>query len=250
MIADLTFLNPHTLYELGVRHALQAPVIHMQLEEYVLPFDVASYRSVVFSLRTPDNVREAQQELEVAIRDFLEVESPVSNPVTDARARMTLTPSWEHKSASPIPAPASKSLSLKQRNDYADRIETVAFAIGELRINSISEEVQQLLSIASDLRKSEEGAPAEQIQDLTDKILLVLAQIDKVVGSSRLGKLALSGALAALVTGGGLSSVAVFSLSLAVWEGPEFFRGALEKYLSSRRPSVSRAPRKPRSGKN
>jgi hypothetical protein len=70
---------------------------------------------------------------------------------------------------------------------------------------------------------------------LVDKALKILGSLDQIIGSSRLGKLIISGALAGMVTGGGLPAAIVFGLSLAVWEGPDAFKNALKDYFSKRR---------------
>jgi hypothetical protein len=53
VIADLTELNPNVFYELGVRHVLKAPCIHLIEEKYSIPFDVASIRALKYSARNP-----------------------------------------------------------------------------------------------------------------------------------------------------------------------------------------------------
>lgn len=47
-IADLTFLNANVMYELGVRHALQKPVIQIAQRDTRLPFDTANQRTIFF----------------------------------------------------------------------------------------------------------------------------------------------------------------------------------------------------------
>ncbi|MDR7145186.1 hypothetical protein [Rhizobium sp. BE258] len=60
VIADLTTLNPNAFYEIGIRHTIQKPIIHMHLEGQRIPFDVASVRSVKFSRRRPSDLRSAR----------------------------------------------------------------------------------------------------------------------------------------------------------------------------------------------
>jgi hypothetical protein len=44
VIADLSFLNPNAFYEIGIRHMVQKPIIHMFIEGTDLPFDVKPFR--------------------------------------------------------------------------------------------------------------------------------------------------------------------------------------------------------------
>lgn len=41
VVADLSTLNPNAFYEIGVRHMVQKPIIHMQLADGKIPFDVS-----------------------------------------------------------------------------------------------------------------------------------------------------------------------------------------------------------------
>jgi len=45
VIADLSGLNPNAFYEIGIRHMVAKPIIHMQLDGEVIPFDVMLYRA-------------------------------------------------------------------------------------------------------------------------------------------------------------------------------------------------------------
>src|SRR5947209_5187674 len=40
VIADMSLTNPNAFYELGIRHVIQKPVIHMYLRGTEIPFDV------------------------------------------------------------------------------------------------------------------------------------------------------------------------------------------------------------------
>ncbi len=53
VIADLSSLNPNVFYEIGIRHMIQKPIIHMYLEGTKIPFDVAPYRAIRFKLSHP-----------------------------------------------------------------------------------------------------------------------------------------------------------------------------------------------------
>jgi len=50
VVADLTEHNPNVFYELAVRHAAAKPVIHTIDPKDKIPFDVAGFRTVEFSL--------------------------------------------------------------------------------------------------------------------------------------------------------------------------------------------------------
>src|SRR4051812_6167876 len=71
VIADLSTLNANAFYEIGIRHMAQKPVIHMQLAEDDIPFDVSLYRAIKFSRRTPLDLRKARDELGIVVKSVL-----------------------------------------------------------------------------------------------------------------------------------------------------------------------------------
>jgi hypothetical protein len=96
-VADLTFLNPNVFYELGVRHALQKPVIHIADIGIRLPFDTAQHRAIMFD-RT---VFQSFEDLKLGLNRQLDaIEVPgfeVSNPLTHARGRQKIEASADPK---------------------------------------------------------------------------------------------------------------------------------------------------------
>lgn len=60
VIADLSGLNPNAFYEIGIRHMAQKPIIHMQLADEKIPFDVSVYRAIKFSRTRPRDIRAAR----------------------------------------------------------------------------------------------------------------------------------------------------------------------------------------------
>ncbi|MQT14082.1 hypothetical protein [Segnochrobactrum spirostomi] len=88
VIADLTHLNPNALYEIGIRHALNTPIIHMHMEGTKLPFDVASFRSIPYSYKRHGDIGKAKDALQAYAASTLEEKHQVDNPVTSARGRI------------------------------------------------------------------------------------------------------------------------------------------------------------------
>lgn len=90
VIADMTTLNPNAFYEIGIRHMVAEPIIHMNLEGEKIPFDVGSYRSIKFSRKRPRDLKEARAALENAVNAALKKGHRVDNPVTAARGKIEL----------------------------------------------------------------------------------------------------------------------------------------------------------------
>lgn len=96
-VADLSFLNPNVFYELGVRHTLLKPVLHIARAGTTLPFDTAQHRTIFFELDDYHSVERLKAEL---AKQATVVEDPnfrVSNPLTHATGRKSLAESGDTK---------------------------------------------------------------------------------------------------------------------------------------------------------
>lgn len=83
-IADLTFLNANVMYELGVRHALQKPVIQIAQKNTRLPFDTANQRTLFFDSGDVHSLQKLGSEVLEQVRWFDDHPGQVSNPLTSA----------------------------------------------------------------------------------------------------------------------------------------------------------------------
>ena len=90
VVADLSSLNPNAFYEIGLRHMIQKPIIHMQLADDKIPFDVSLYRAIKFSRTRPSDIRRAKDDLRSALKAVLAENYKVDNPVTRARGQISL----------------------------------------------------------------------------------------------------------------------------------------------------------------
>ncbi|WP_363348605.1 hypothetical protein [Methylocystis echinoides] len=90
VIADMSFMNPNAFYEIGIRHMVQKPIIHLYHYGTEIPFDVKLYRAVEFSYSTPDELKAARAGLKEALVAATAQGYVVENPVTAARGKMKL----------------------------------------------------------------------------------------------------------------------------------------------------------------
>lgn len=91
VIADLTTLNPNAFYEIGIRHTIQKPIIHMHLEGQRIPFDIAPFRSIKFSRRKPADIRKARAALLEFVKESLDPAHEIDNPVTFSRGKLAFS---------------------------------------------------------------------------------------------------------------------------------------------------------------
>ena len=79
VIADITEQNANVFYEMGIRHALRKPILHLRFEESAIPFDISDFRTISYNF-TPSGLDQCIP----LIREFcenskgLEVKNPFS----------------------------------------------------------------------------------------------------------------------------------------------------------------------------
>jgi hypothetical protein len=85
VIADLSTHNPNAFYEIGIRHMVQKPIIHMIKEGEKIPFDVSPYSTILFSLETARELKRARTSLAHSVEEVLKPGHKVETPVTSVR---------------------------------------------------------------------------------------------------------------------------------------------------------------------
>jgi hypothetical protein len=84
VVADLTGFNPNAFYELGIRHTLRLPVIHMIAESVKLPFDNADQRTIFVDFADFHKTEKAKVSLASAVRAINADGYELTNPVIQA----------------------------------------------------------------------------------------------------------------------------------------------------------------------
>ena len=82
VLADLTGRNANAFYELGIRHMLQKPVIHLYLRGDDIPADVAPYRAIEFAYEDKWEIRDAKIALRRTVSEIVLPNFYIENPVT------------------------------------------------------------------------------------------------------------------------------------------------------------------------
>jgi hypothetical protein len=86
VVADLTDLNANAFYELGIRHSIEKPTIHIARAGTVLPFDNVAHRTIFVDLTDWYSMEQARERLASSARAIKASEYKVSNPITQANA--------------------------------------------------------------------------------------------------------------------------------------------------------------------
>lgn len=95
VIADLTGFNPNAFYELGIRHAIQKPTIHIIAQNALLPFDNRDQRTIFVDTTDVDDIESAKKRLRNAVMAIDADGYTVSNPVTHAKTTTALRESGD-----------------------------------------------------------------------------------------------------------------------------------------------------------
>ena len=128
VIADLSFLNPNTFYEIGIRHMTQKPIIHMQLADQQIPFDVSLYRALKFLRARFKDIEKAKEDLRQFVCEVLAPNYQPENPVTNAIGRLKL-----EQSATP-----EMRVLIEQIERLANELNTVRTELNTLRTLALS----------------------------------------------------------------------------------------------------------------
>lgn len=90
VIADMTELNANAFYEMGIRHMIEKPIIHMFKEGTEIPFDVKLFRAIPFSYDSPLALKSARTALCSAARTVMDHDHKPDNPIIRARGVVQL----------------------------------------------------------------------------------------------------------------------------------------------------------------
>lgn len=91
VIADMSLLNPNVFYEIGIRHMINKPIVHMFKEGNTIPFDVTTMRSISFNYNHPASLSKAREQLAAFVEETHRTDFTVDTPVTRARGYAQLT---------------------------------------------------------------------------------------------------------------------------------------------------------------
>lgn len=85
VIADMTGQNANAFYEMGIRHVIGKPIIHMFEDGTDIPFDVKPHRAISYSISHPSDLEAAKAVLTANVNEALKPGFQPDNPVTRAR---------------------------------------------------------------------------------------------------------------------------------------------------------------------
>ncbi|MEL6712629.1 MAG: hypothetical protein AAFP86_02580, partial [Planctomycetota bacterium] len=90
VVVDLTSSNPNVLYEAGVAHGLQKPVLCCTQDASRIPYDLQGYRAIVYPTGEWD--AEARERIGNTVRAIAKRRTMLSGPVTDHVLRRIYEP--------------------------------------------------------------------------------------------------------------------------------------------------------------
>lgn len=81
VVADLTHFNPNVFYELGIRHCVGLPIIHLLKKGQKIPFDIRGFRTIGLDIDNSDSImdtRNAMKKQAESIEEGKKFVTPVS----------------------------------------------------------------------------------------------------------------------------------------------------------------------------
>jgi predicted nucleotide-binding protein len=127
VIADLTFLNPNVMYELGIRHSFRKPAILISSDMRYVPFDVSGLRTIIFDINDISSVEKARAEL-LEIIDHIDREQDSNeSPISLAAALEEL----QNRSNKPIHQEIPADTLVNILKDLTGRLKALEYLIGQ-----------------------------------------------------------------------------------------------------------------------
>jgi hypothetical protein len=113
----------------------------------------------------------------------------------------------------------------------SERIEETAELISGLRINSVSEQIDQLRAISKELRGllPTQRAGTPKLNEAALRSLPVIGKIYDEANTKTAARIIISGSVAGILSLTGADPTIVWTLSMAAFHGPEAFRNALRR---------------------
>jgi hypothetical protein len=90
VIADLATSNPNAFYEIGIRHMVAKPIVHMQQESEQIPFDVSLYSAVIYGMDSVEAIDKAIALLQKHVAAAIDATHEIDNPVTRALGQVNV----------------------------------------------------------------------------------------------------------------------------------------------------------------
>jgi hypothetical protein len=219
VIADLTSLGDTAYFVLGAREYKGLPIVYICDEAAPVRRDLRSDLLVRYTI---DNLEDSVQHL----RD--EIERALTQK-PDSRIPQIQLP--------PLPP-------REMRIELADRIEATVEVIRLLRINSVSESIDELIAIATELKKRPDDNNPSRLQEAGDKALNVIFSLLDELASQPGARMAITGAISLIVGGTGAPGVAAFTAGLAFWYGKDVYTKFINAWGKRNAPTTKRAKKK------
>lgn len=170
IIAEITNLNPNVLYELGIAHGLQKPTILLTQDIQSVPFDLRSYRFIVYSTHF-QKAKALKEQLQKIAKLHRDGQMTFGNPVSDfASSNKRLTEATSTVKAQGI-ANEGKHEEMALRNISEDLSEIQSEDIGFLDFILFGQ-------LAIENANNHMMTIAEKTEGLTSKIVVRTAEFE------------------------------------------------------------------------
>jgi hypothetical protein len=211
VIADITTLNQHAFFALGVRQESGKPLVLIADENYILPLRPTDLKFVPY--RYDDGfVEDAQAAIDLASA----IDAALNSAKISTNRTTQVTPQ-------------------QSRERLVARLSEAADSIRLLRINSAAEIADELDVIAIQLSAEPLNRLPLALKETLDSFFKIAVRLSEQLATVRGSRMLISGIIAVVLGGTGISAVSAFAISLAFWEGKDAFLGALERL--AKRPS-------------
>ncbi|MEJ6402771.1 hypothetical protein [Yoonia sp. 2307UL14-13] len=168
VIADLTGLNPNVMYEVGVRHSFNLPIIQIMQDGARLPFDVVTERTIYFDLTDLSSVEEGKKKIKKYAEAAISKEKRYFGPVHAALNTAALFRSdGDVANAIEVLSDKIDAIDISNGFEIHDMIdEAVSSAVGEAASEFRNSKIDHIYDLFSSLTPYE----ADQLIDKLKKM--------------------------------------------------------------------------------
>lgn len=179
VVADLTGHNPNVMYEVGLRHCFNLPIVHFAQVGERPPFDLAAERIIFFDITDIESVENAKHRMRSACKAALEAK-PFRSPVVKALERETLF---------------AESVGLPTTLDLAERLEAIETAIERSSEDAVSASYDVASEVAASFSFDVGSIGSKRIEEISRAFdlvspndILTLAKVAKRIANENNSK--------------------------------------------------------------
>jgi hypothetical protein len=168
VVADLTSQNPNVMYEIGIRHSFNLPIIQIAQTGERLPFDIAFERTIFFDLHDLKSVEGAKQKISAAAKHVVDKKkyiSPVARILQDEEIALRAQDAVETRGILNMLSGIQDSIA-----DLSMDLSQIELAIDSVELNQTATIDRELLDRLTEMSRFLDQVSSTDIRELLNHL--------------------------------------------------------------------------------